>query len=45
MGLFRICDRLCVMYEGMLRADLDARETSLEQLVAEIVAHDDGAAA
>ncbi|MFJ2028843.1 ATP-binding cassette domain-containing protein [Streptosporangium sp. NPDC087985] len=38
--LFRVCDRLSVMYEGTLRADLDARETSLEQLVSEIVAHE-----
>jgi simple sugar transport system ATP-binding protein len=35
--LFRVCDRLCVMYEGTLRADLDARATSLETLVQEIV--------
>lgn len=35
--LFRVCDRLCVMYEGTLRADLDARTTSLETLVQEIV--------
>ncbi|MEU7692697.1 ATP-binding cassette domain-containing protein [Microbispora hainanensis] len=39
--LFRVCDRLCVMYEGTLRADLDARSTSLERLVSEIVAHDE----
>jgi len=37
--LFEVCDRLCVMYEGTLRADLDARTTSLERLVAEIVGH------
>lgn len=35
--LFQVCDRLCVMYEGTLRADLSARETSLETLVQEIV--------
>ncbi|NDL59097.1 ATP-binding cassette domain-containing protein [Phytoactinopolyspora mesophila] len=35
--LFEVCDRLCVMYEGTLRADLDARTTSLESLVEEIV--------
>ncbi|MDO8881165.1 MAG: ATP-binding cassette domain-containing protein [Coriobacteriia bacterium] len=35
--LFRVCDRLCVMYEGTLRADLVAKETSLETLVEEIV--------
>lgn len=35
--LFEVCDRLCVMYEGTLRADLDARATSLESLVEEIV--------
>ncbi|MFE3451946.1 ATP-binding cassette domain-containing protein [Nonomuraea sp. NPDC059194] len=38
--LFEVCDRLCVMYEGTLRADLDARSTSLERLVTEIVGHD-----
>lgn len=35
--LFQVCDRLCVMYEGTLRADLSARTTSLETLVQEIV--------
>ncbi|WP_166355457.1 ATP-binding cassette domain-containing protein [Phytoactinopolyspora limicola] len=35
--LFEVCDRLCVMYEGTLRADLDAHTTSLEALVEEIV--------
>jgi len=35
--LFRVCDRLCVMYEGTLRADLDAANTTLEVLVQEIV--------
>ncbi|MDP2299395.1 MAG: ATP-binding cassette domain-containing protein, partial [Actinomycetota bacterium] len=35
--LFRVCDRLCVMYEGTMRADLVAKETSLETLVEEIV--------
>lgn len=35
--LFEVCDRLCVMYEGTLRADLDAATTSLETLVQEIV--------
>jgi len=35
--LFRVCDRLCVMYEGTLAANLDARTTSLETLVQEIV--------
>jgi simple sugar transport system ATP-binding protein len=35
--LFEVCDRLCVMYEGTLRADLDAANTSLETLVQEIV--------
>lgn len=35
--LFEVCDRLCVMYEGTLRADLVAAETSLETLVQEIV--------
>ncbi len=35
--LFEVCDRLCVMYEGTLRADLTAEGTSLETLVQEIV--------
>jgi simple sugar transport system ATP-binding protein len=35
--LFEVCDRLCVMYEGTLRADLDAHSTTLETLVQEIV--------
>lgn len=35
--LFEVCDRLCVMYEGTMRADMDARTTSLEDLVTEIV--------
>ncbi|KPI19828.1 Monosaccharide-transporting ATPase [Actinobacteria bacterium OK074] len=35
--LFRVCDRLTVMYEGAVRRDLDARTTSLEELVSEIV--------
>ncbi len=37
--LFDVCDRLCVMYEGTLRADMDARTTTLEKLVAQIVGH------
>lgn len=37
--LFDVCDRLCVMYEGVMRADMDARTTSLEKLVAQIVGH------
>lgn len=35
--LFQVCDRLTVMYEGTVRADLDAARTSLDTLVAEIV--------
>lgn len=35
--LFEVCHRLCVMYEGTLRADLVAQQTSLETLVNEIV--------
>lgn len=35
--LFTICDRIVVMYEGTTRADLDARTTTLEELVTEIV--------
>jgi len=37
--LFGVCDRLCVMYEGELRADMDATTTTLEDLVAQIVGH------
>ena len=37
--LFGVCDRIYVMYEGTMRADLDAKTTSLETLVAEIVGH------
>lgn len=35
--LFEVCDRFCVMYEGTLRADLSAKEATLETLVNEIV--------
>lgn len=35
--LFEVCDRLCVMYEGTLRSDLDAGATTLDRLVEEIV--------
>ncbi|MGW4032740.1 ATP-binding cassette domain-containing protein [Streptomyces sp. NPDC004838] len=35
--LFRVCDRLTVMYEGAVRRELDAKTTSLEELVSEIV--------
>lgn len=35
--LFSVCDRLCVMYEGTLSAELDAKEATLEMVVAEIV--------
>lgn len=37
--LFDVCDRLCVMYEGTMKADMDARTTSLEMLVGQIVGH------
>ncbi|MFJ2609284.1 ATP-binding cassette domain-containing protein [Streptomyces sp. NPDC091279] len=40
--LFRVCDRLTVMYEGTVRRELDARTTSLEELVAEIVGEGHG---
>ena len=36
--LFTVCDDLAVMYEGTMRAMLNARETSLEELVRHIVA-------
>lgn len=35
--LFEVCDRMCVMYEGELVADLPAATTSLEALVSAIV--------
>jgi simple sugar transport system ATP-binding protein len=35
--LFEVCDRLTVMYEGRVSADLDAHNTSLETLVENIV--------
>ncbi len=35
--LFEVCDRLCVMYEGSVASNLDARTTSLEVLVEHIV--------
>ena len=35
--LFRVCGRLTVMYEGTVRADLDAASTSLDELVAQRV--------
>lgn len=35
--LFEVCDRLCVMYEGTVASNLDARSTSLETLVEHIV--------
>jgi simple sugar transport system ATP-binding protein len=41
--LFRVCDRLTVMYEGTVRADLDAATTSLDELVAQIVGHGEAA--
>ncbi|MEN6429936.1 MAG: ATP-binding cassette domain-containing protein [Coriobacteriales bacterium] len=35
--LFAVCDRLCVMYEGTMSADLDAKEATLDMVVAKIV--------
>ncbi|MBF4510410.1 MAG: sugar ABC transporter ATP-binding protein [Aeromicrobium sp.] len=35
--LFTVCDRLCVMYEGTMCAELDAGKATLEELVSEIV--------
>lgn len=35
--LFTVCDRLCVMFEGTMAAELDARTATLEELVADIV--------
>ncbi|MCL4078297.1 ATP-binding cassette domain-containing protein [Coriobacteriia bacterium Es71-Z0120] len=35
--LFSVCDRLCVMFEGTMVAELDAKAASLEELVTEIV--------
>lgn len=35
--LFTVCDRLCVMFEGTMAAELDPRTATLEQLVADIV--------
>ncbi|MDI6692166.1 MAG: ATP-binding cassette domain-containing protein [Anaerosomatales bacterium] len=35
--LFTVCDRLCVMFEGTMVAELDAKSATLEELVAEIV--------
>ena len=35
--LFTVCDELAVMYEGTLKAKLDARATSLDELVRHIV--------
>jgi simple sugar transport system ATP-binding protein len=35
--LFEVCDRLCVMYEGEMTANLVTATTSLETLVSEIV--------
>ncbi len=37
--LFEVCDRIVVMYEGTVRADLNAKETSLQTLVSHIVGH------
>ena len=35
--LFKVCDRIAVMYEGTNVADLDTSSTSMEQLVQAIV--------
>lgn len=40
--LFTVCDRLCVMYEGTMCAELDAAEATLEELVSEIVGRGHG---
>lgn len=40
--LFTVCDRLCVMYEGTLVAELDAKAATLEELVSEIVGRGHG---
>ncbi len=42
--LFTVCDDLAVMYEGTMRALLDARSTSLEELVRHIVGSERAAA-
>ena len=40
--LFTVCDRLCVMFEGTMCAELDAAEATLEELVSEIVGRGHG---
>ena len=43
--LFEVTDRLAVMYEGTMRAVLDTRATSLDELVLHIVGERGQAAA
>jgi simple sugar transport system ATP-binding protein len=42
--LFKVCDRLTVMYEGTVATDLVTAETSMEELVRSIVGEETGAA-
>lgn len=42
--LFKVCDRLTVMYEGTVATDLVTAETSMEELVRSIVGEESGAA-
>lgn len=35
--LFSVCDRLCVMFEGTMASELDAKTATLEELVSDIV--------
>lgn len=35
--LFTVCDRLCVMFEGTMASELDAKTATLEELVSDIV--------
>ena len=42
--LFKVCDRLTVMYEGTVATDLVTSETSMEELVRSIVGEEPGAA-
>ena len=42
--LFKVCDRLTVMYEGTVATDLVTAETSMEELVRSIVGEEAGAA-
>ncbi len=42
--LFEVCDRLCVLFAGRMISDLDAKTTSLETLVSEIIGQKGAAA-